>query len=66
MISHSITAWSVQSPDTRDGALRAAAQKLEAAFLAEMLKSAGFGESRDSFGGGAARAVMSILCVKLS
>lgn len=30
-----------------------AAQKLEATFLAEMLKSAGFGKQRDSFGGGA-------------
>ncbi|WP_354667622.1 rod-binding protein [Lentibacter algarum] len=30
-----------------------AAQKLEATFLAEMLKSAGFGEARDAFGGGA-------------
>ncbi|MBW4962651.1 rod-binding protein [Sulfitobacter sp. CW3] len=29
------------------------AQKLEATFLAEMLKSAGLGKSRDSFGGGA-------------
>ncbi len=29
------------------------AQKLEASFLAEMLKSAGFGKTRDSFGGGA-------------
>ncbi|SFS87234.1 Rod binding protein [Sulfitobacter marinus] len=29
------------------------AQELEATFLAEMLKSAGFGEARDSFGGGA-------------
>lgn len=36
-----------------DAALRAAAQKLEATFLAEMLKSAGFGEGRKSFGGGA-------------
>lgn len=33
--------------------LRDAAQKLEASFLAEMLKSAGFGEVRSSFGGGA-------------
>ncbi len=33
--------------------LRSAAVELEAAFLAEMLKSAGLGESRDSFGGGA-------------
>ncbi len=28
------------------------AQKLEASFLSEMLKSAGLGETRDSFGGG--------------
>ncbi|MEX3017510.1 rod-binding protein [Gymnodinialimonas hymeniacidonis] len=33
-------------------ALREVAQDLEAAFLAEMLKHAGFGEARDSFGGG--------------
>jgi len=39
-------------PDQRDVALRDAAQKLEATFLAEMLKSAGLGESRESFGGG--------------
>ncbi|WP_299728715.1 rod-binding protein [uncultured Tateyamaria sp.] len=38
--------------DQRDMALRAAAQKLEATFLAEMLKSAGMGETRDAFGGG--------------
>jgi len=38
---------------TGDTELRAAAQKLEATFLAEMLKSAGVGESRQSFGGGA-------------
>jgi Rod binding domain-containing protein len=30
-----------------------AAQKLEATFLAEMLKSAGLGQSSESFGGGA-------------
>ena len=40
-------------PATRDRPLVEAAQKLEASFLAEMLKSAGFGESRESFGGGA-------------
>ncbi|MDW4498257.1 rod-binding protein [Sulfitobacter sp. D35] len=34
-------------------ALRAAAQELEASFLAEMLKAAGLGESRTAFGGGA-------------
>lgn len=30
-----------------------AAQKMEANFLAEMLKSTGFGAARESFGGGA-------------
>ena len=35
-----------------DGKLREAAQKLEATFLAEMLKSAGLGATRDAFGGG--------------
>lgn len=34
-------------------ALMAAAQKLEASFLAEMLQAAGLGESRSAFGGGA-------------
>ena len=36
-----------------DADLRQAAQKLESTFLAEMLKSAGLGASRDAFGGGA-------------
>ena len=36
-----------------DARLRDAAQKLEATFLAEMLKSAGLGASRQTFGGGA-------------
>jgi Rod binding domain-containing protein len=40
------------APVDRKDALRAAANELEATFLAEMLKSAGFGQSRDSFGGG--------------
>ncbi len=35
-----------------DTKLRDAAQKLEATFLAEMLKSAGLGTPRDAFGGG--------------
>ena len=38
--------------DQRDKALFQAAQDLEAAFLAEMLKSAGFGKPRDTYGGG--------------
>ncbi|MFC4668010.1 rod-binding protein [Seohaeicola nanhaiensis] len=33
--------------------MRAAAVELEASFLAEMLKSAGLGQTRDAFGGGA-------------
>lgn len=37
----------------RDAQIRKAADQLEATFLAEMLKSAGFGEARESFGGGA-------------
>lgn len=40
------------SAPTRNATLFEAAQKLEATFLAEMLKAAGFGKSRDSFGGG--------------
>lgn len=35
-----------------DTKLRDAAEKLEATFLAEMLKSAGVGTPRDTFGGG--------------
>lgn len=34
-------------------ALRAAAEELEATFLAEMLKAAGLGKTREAFGGGA-------------
>lgn len=40
-------------PAPKDKALMDAAQKLEATFLAEMLKSAGLGQSSESFGGGA-------------
>jgi len=36
----------------QDQALWDVAQKMEASFLAEMLKSAGLGSARDSFGGG--------------
>jgi len=49
---------SIQSPapidqnEKRDKALLKAAQDLEASFLAEMLKSAGFGKSREANGGG--------------
>lgn len=40
-------------PSQRDAALRDAAENLEAAFLAEMLQSAGLGKTSESFGGGA-------------
>jgi peptidoglycan hydrolase FlgJ len=40
-------------PDETESKLWKAAQDLEANFLAEMLKSAGFGAPRESFGGGA-------------
>ncbi len=38
---------------SRDAALMEAAQKLEATFLAEMLQSAGLGQTSEAFGGGA-------------
>lgn len=41
------------APEARDKALRDAAEKLEAGFLAEMLKAAGLGKTRGHFGGGA-------------
>ena len=47
-----------------DAALRKAAVDLEAAFLAEMLKSAGLGKSRDSMGGGAGEDQFSSLLVR--
>ena len=39
-------------PLPRDPALYDVAQRLEATFLAEMLKSAGFGEQKNSLSGG--------------
>jgi Rod binding domain-containing protein len=51
------TAAPVATPTTAPAedtaALREVARELEASFLAEMLKHAGFGESRESFSGGA-------------
>lgn len=41
-----------QPQQDKDTQLRAAAVSLEAAFLSEMLKSAGLGKPRDGFGGG--------------
>lgn len=40
-------------PARTEATLRVAAQKLEATFLAEMLKSAGLGKTRETNGGGA-------------
>jgi len=51
-----LTVQSVQAPPRvveENKALMAAAQKLEASFLAEMLKSAGLGATSKEFGGGA-------------
>lgn len=42
-----------QAMRMRDAKLREAARELEANFLAEMLKSAGLGETPEAFGGGA-------------
>jgi Rod binding domain-containing protein len=43
----------VAQKPVKDAALLDAAQRLEASFLAEMLKSAGLGSSSSEFGGGA-------------
>lgn len=50
--------------NTRDTKLMQAAQELEASFLAEMLKSAGLGKSRESFGGGVGEDQFSSLLVR--
>lgn len=42
----------VQTGSDPHARLREVAQELEEAFLSEMLKHAGFGEARESFGGG--------------
>lgn len=51
-------------PD-REAALRAAAQRLEASFLAVMLESAGLGAPRDAFGGGVGEEQFSSFLVQL-
>ena len=55
-----------QLPKTRsnDAELREAAVQLEASFLAEMLKSAGLGEARSAFGGGAGEEQFSSFLVR--
>lgn len=49
----SVTGTSPSKTARNDQALREAANKMEASFLAEMLKSAGLGKSSSEFGGGA-------------
>ncbi|UWR02538.1 rod-binding protein [Ruegeria conchae] len=44
--------------------LRAASIELEATFLAEMLKSAGLGQARQSFGGGAGEDQFSLFLIQ--
>ncbi|WP_299372666.1 rod-binding protein [uncultured Tateyamaria sp.] len=48
-----VNAGPIPQAKVQNAALMDAAKKLEATFLAEMLKSAGFGKSRESLGGGA-------------
>ncbi len=48
-----IPSVAAQTAAARNTALRVAAQELEANFLAEMLKSAGVGNTPEAFGGGA-------------
>ncbi|AKS47814.1 Rod binding protein [Octadecabacter temperatus] len=47
------SASQTSSPVTQEAQLMTVAQSLEAAFLSEMLKSAGVGETPSAFGGGA-------------
>ncbi|MGO4917548.1 rod-binding protein [Pseudogemmobacter sp. W21_MBD1_M6] len=47
------TSFNHLAPRATDLGLREAAEQLEVTFLSEMLKSAGLGKSRESFGGGA-------------
>jgi len=52
-VSSVINTATISTPKKNsDKALKVVAQKLEATFLAEMLKSAGFGKARSAFGGG--------------
>jgi len=52
-VAQAVSGTAGHKPPGKNNALYSAAQKLEATFLAEMLKSAGFGQSRESMGGGA-------------
>ena len=52
-MTHILPVGPAAPPVGKDRALMGAAQKLEATFLAEMLKSSGLGQASESFGGGA-------------
>jgi len=51
--SHRTHSMTRATEPTEYAKAKAAAEKLEATFLAEMLKAAGFGEQENSFSGGA-------------
>jgi len=53
----------VSADDAKKTAMHNAAQAFEASFIAEMLKSAGVGKARDSFGGGAGEEAFSSFLV---
>ncbi|QDL94769.1 flagellar biosynthesis protein FlgJ (plasmid) [Paroceanicella profunda] len=53
-----------EAAEARTARLRQAAQELEASFLAEMLKAAGFGKAREGFGGGAGEDAFASLLVR--
>lgn len=61
---NSILPISNASLHSGDAALRQAAQDLETTFLSEMLKSSGFGKSRESMGGGAGEDQFASLLVR--
>lgn len=51
-------------PSQQHASAKEAAVQMEATFLAEMLKSAGFGSARKSFGGGAGEDQFSSMLVR--
>lgn len=53
MIENSSSVTAVSKAAQHDKALKTAAEKLEAGFLAEMLTAAGLGKTSSQFGGGA-------------
>lgn len=60
-------ALTAEAPDDaalREAELRSAAQTFEAVFLAEMLKAAGYGTPRATFGGGAGEEAFASLLVQ--